>query len=117
MTTGSRRCLPRSGGPPTELFNTWNSCMNYSIRQTILRLFAPQHRLSCSWLVWRTLLTTLRLHGQNGRRESGAFLLGRRTGEYVRIVRFVPYDDLDPNCLDTGIVRFDGRFYSALWEL
>ncbi len=24
-------------------------------------------------------------------------------------------DDLDPHCLDTGIVRFDGRYYGALW--
>jgi proteasome lid subunit RPN8/RPN11 len=28
----------------------------------------------------------------------------------------VLYDDLDPHCLDTGIVRFDGRYYGALWE-
>jgi len=30
---------------------------------------------------------------------------------------FVLYDDLDPRCLETGIVRFDGRYFGALWEL
>ena len=27
------------------------------------------------------------------------------------------YDDLDPRSLDTGIVRFDGRHFGALWDL
>lgn len=27
------------------------------------------------------------------------------------------YDDLDPRCLDTGIVRFDGRHFGELWTL
>jgi proteasome lid subunit RPN8/RPN11 len=35
----------------------------------------------------------------------------------ARIERYVPYDDLDPNCLDSGIVHFDGRHYGKLWEL
>jgi proteasome lid subunit RPN8/RPN11 len=29
----------------------------------------------------------------------------------------VLYDDLDPNSLHTGIVRFDGRYYSDLWQI
>lgn len=91
--------------------------MNFSIARIINRLFAPQHRLSCSWLLWRRLLAELRRRGNHGRRESGAFLLGRRENSVGRIVDFVPYDDLDPHCLDTGIVRFDGRYYSDLWEL
>jgi proteasome lid subunit RPN8/RPN11 len=35
----------------------------------------------------------------------------------VRVTQFVLYDDLDPKCLETGIVRFDGRYFGALWEL
>ncbi|HEX5435579.1 MAG TPA: hypothetical protein VFW98_00360 [Gemmatimonadaceae bacterium] len=31
--------------------------------------------------------------------------------------RFVYYDDLDPRCLDTGIVIFDGAGYAPLWHL
>jgi proteasome lid subunit RPN8/RPN11 len=91
--------------------------MNFSIARTILRLFAPQHRLSCSWVLWHRLLAELRRRGYHGRRESGAFLLGSREGNVGRIVDFVPYDDLDAHCLDTGIVSFDGRYYSELWDL
>jgi hypothetical protein len=29
----------------------------------------------------------------------------------------VLYDDLDPRCLDTGIIRFDGRYFGGLWDL
>ncbi|HTA91571.1 MAG TPA: hypothetical protein VK745_18435 [Polyangiaceae bacterium] len=30
---------------------------------------------------------------------------------------FVLYDDLDPNCLESGIVHFDGRYFGALWAI
>ena len=91
--------------------------MSFSIAQTICRLVAPRARLSCSWFLWRRLLTDLRERGCSRSRESGAFLLGRRYGERSRIVDFVLYDDLDSHCLDTGIVRFDGRYFGQLWAL
>jgi proteasome lid subunit RPN8/RPN11 len=91
--------------------------MNYSIPGIIRRLLAPRHELSCSWFLWRRLLSKLRERGRGGRRESGAFLLGHRRNGRVRIVDFVLYDDLDPNCLDTGIVRLDGRYFGELWAL
>jgi hypothetical protein len=91
--------------------------MNFSIAEITSRLFAPRHKLSCSWLLWRGLLTGLRQRGRHYSRESGAFLLGRRSGNRVRILQFVLYDDLDPHCLDTGIVRFDGRHFGKLWDL
>jgi len=81
------------------------------------RLYAPRHELSCSWLLWHRLLAGLRQRGRYGRHESGAFLLGHRRDGRTRIVQFVLYDDLDPKCLDTGIVRFDGRHFGALWDL
>lgn len=90
--------------------------MNFSIRETISQLFAPRHELSCSWWLWRRLLAALRERGLHGRRESGAFLLGRRRGGRARIVDFILYDDLDPRSLVTGIVRFDGRYFDGLWE-
>lgn len=90
--------------------------MNFSIAQTICRLLAPWHSVSCSWFLWRRLLSALADRGRYSR-ESGAFLLGYRRDSRVRIVDFVLYDDLDPRCLDTGIVRFDGRHFSALWTL
>jgi hypothetical protein len=91
--------------------------MNFSIAETMRRLFAPRHELSCSWFLWRRLLARLRERGRNRSRESGAFLLGRRQDGRARIVDFVLYDDLDPHCLDSGIVRFDGRYFSELWAL
>jgi hypothetical protein len=91
--------------------------MNFSIAATMHRLFAPRHELGCSWRLWRRLLSGLRQRGR-GQRESGAFLLGRRdAGGRARIIDFVLYDDLDPHCLDSGIVRFDGRYFSDLWAI
>jgi proteasome lid subunit RPN8/RPN11 len=91
--------------------------MNFSIAEIMSRLCAPHHKLSCSWLVWRRLLHDLRQRGRNYTRESGAFLLGCRNGARARFVDFVLYDDLDPQCLDTGIVSFDGRHFGKLWDL
>lgn len=91
--------------------------MNFSIAAITHRLFAPRHELACSWLIWKRLLTGLRNHGR-GRGESGAFLLGRRDADgRARILDFVLYDDLDPHCLDSGTVHFDGRYFSELWAI
>lgn len=72
--------------------------------------------LTCSALLWRQLLVALRERGHRGQRESGAFLLGQPADQHARICAFTPYDDLDPHCLDRGIVHFDGRYYGALWQ-
>ena len=63
--------------------------------------------------MWLRLVRQLRLRGQ-GVRESGAFLLGSARGGPVR--GFICYDDLDPHCLDSGIIRFDGRGFVPLWK-
>jgi proteasome lid subunit RPN8/RPN11 len=63
------------------------------------------------------LKAKLRERGRNCSRESGAFLLGQRKDGRARIVDFVLYDDLDPHALDSGIVRFDGRYFSDLWAI
>lgn len=91
--------------------------MNFSIAQIIRRLFAPRHELSCSWFLWQNLTAKLRERGRACSRESGAFLLGHRQDGPARIVDFILYDDLDPHALDTGIVRFDGRHFGALWDI
>lgn len=90
--------------------------MSFSLRTTIRDLVAPEHQLSCSRSLWHTLLRDLARRGDS-RRESGAFLLGEQRQGRRRIVRCVPYDDLDPHCLDTGVVVFDGAGYGPLWEL
>jgi len=90
--------------------------MNFSIAATMYRLSAPRHKISCSWSLWRRLCKDLRRRGHNRTRESGAFLLGNVVECRRRIVDYILYDDLDPNCLETGIVRFDGRYFSDLWS-
>ena len=89
--------------------------MSYLTRSTMRSLVFPEHELSCSWFLWRRLVRSLRERGHSATRESGAFLLGAREFGRSRITDFVLYDDLDPHCLDTGIVRFDGSHYGKLW--
>ncbi|MCB0165005.1 MAG: hypothetical protein KDI79_12310 [Anaerolineae bacterium] len=89
--------------------------MTFSIRKIIRACIAPKYQLSCSSKLWQQGLTELRHRGQ-GRRESGAFLLGQQYGQRRVITQFVFYDDLDPACLDTGIVIFNGAGYGPLWE-
>jgi hypothetical protein len=91
--------------------------MNFFNLATIRRLFAPRHEMSCSFLLWLRLCEKLRERGRRCSRESGAFLLGRREDGRARVIDFVLYDDLDPHCLDSGIVRFDGRYFSELWAI
>jgi hypothetical protein len=61
------------------------------------------------------LLRELATRGE-GRRESGAFLLGRVTGRpsaVNEVIEVAFYDDLDPNSL-TGGITFNAVGYSAL---
>lgn len=98
--------------------------MSFSIPATIralaMSLLAPEHHLACPTPLWHAGLAELRRRG-GGRRESGAFLLGdvttRGRGERRRVQRFEYYDDLDPHCLDSGIVVFDGAGFGPLWRL
>lgn len=69
--------------------------------------------LRISVFLWLKLVWKLRKRGK-GVRESGAFLLGPASGGRVR--EFICYDDLDLHCLDSGIIRFDGRGFVPLWK-
>lgn len=64
--------------------------------------------------VWDKLIHDLRKRG-DGERESGAFLLGKVGGNLIS--EYICYDDLDPNCLDHGIITFDGSGYVPLWQM
>jgi proteasome lid subunit RPN8/RPN11 len=114
---GAQRCRQKSGDRLTEFFNTWSLCMNFFKAAIMQCLFAPRCELRCSLWIWWRLMSGLRQRGCGCSRESGAFLLGRRQNGMAQIVDFVLYDDLDPNCLSTGIVRFDGRYFGRLWEI
>lgn len=98
--------------------------MSFSIPATIralaTSLLASEHRLACPAPLWHSGIAELRRRG-SGRRESGAFLLGERAVrggmERRRVRRFVYFDDLDPRCLESGIVVFDGAGFGPLWRL
>lgn len=77
---------------------------------------SSEQKLRVSRWTWRRLILELRRRGQ-GRRESGAFLLGTRHANQAKVRAFVCYDDLDPTALDSGIVTFHGQGLKALWAL
>jgi hypothetical protein len=79
-------------------------------------LLGRKPRVVCDPRIWAAGVRELRERTLNGRRESGAFLLGRDEGDRKRIVEFVFYDDIDPRSLDTGIVHFAGNKLPVLWE-
>ena len=58
----------------------------------------------------------LRVRGQ-GRRESGAFLLGRWTGTHGVVTTITFYDQLDPNTYQDGFIQFHGDGLAKLWAL
>jgi proteasome lid subunit RPN8/RPN11 len=89
--------------------------MVFSMIANIIRRLRPTLRLSCPRPLWFRLLAELRERG-GGRRESGAFLLGRRRPDGTRrIESYVHYDDVDPDCL-RGWIEFDGSRMDEVWR-
>lgn len=85
-----------------------------SLISTLARIvFGPPPELVCRRDIWNAGVAELRRR-THGRREAGAFLLGRR-GKRREVEEFVFYDDIDPEALATGIVEIDGRRLGALW--
>jgi proteasome lid subunit RPN8/RPN11 len=77
---------------------------------------AADRCITISHLIWMSLVGELRHRGR-GRRESGAFLVGRKGDVERRVVRFICYDDLDHQALEHGIVTLHAAGMSALWDL
>jgi hypothetical protein len=73
---------------------------------------SPKLRINLS--LWRKLIHELNRRGLKGRRESGAFLLGKKGT--ILITQFICYDDLDPDAFSTGIITFDGDGFIPLWD-
>ena len=65
--------------------------------------------------VWPGLMADLRRRG-NGRRESGAFLLGRCLESRKIVEQWVPYEELDPAALNFEYVRLGMSAFSKLWD-
>lgn len=80
-------------------------------------LFSSPCRLKCDPAIWAAGVRELERRTLGGRRESGAFLLGRPEGQAKRILEFVFYDDVDPHALDTGIVHITSPALSRLWAI
>lgn len=86
------------------------------IRQAMQVFAPPKHRIVCSSTLWNSIISELHRRGR-GRGEAGCFLLGTNVGASARVVRPAFYDDLDPNAISSGMVRFDGRYYGKLWKI
>lgn len=64
---------------------------------------------------WSRMVEELAARGE-GRRESGAFLLGPRRGQRPKVTRIVYFDDLEPGSLN-GAVHLTTSAYTALWAV
>lgn len=71
-------------------------------------------KLQIPRLRWFQLICELDRRGGQIR-ESGAFLLGGRNS--IRADKFVYYDDLAPDCLKEGYIRFPGEGYVPLTRI
>src|SRR4051812_35684622 len=72
--------------------------------------------LESSAQLWVDLIEHLRLQG-SGVRESGAFLLGRKTDAGRVMTRFLPYEQLQVDALHDDYVALTAASFAKLWEL
>lgn len=81
------------------------------------KMFARRAWLRFRPDTWGRMIEELCRRGE-GRRESGAFLLGPREGcgRLLTVTRVVYLDDLDPSCL-VGNIHFHGEAYGKLWDI
>jgi hypothetical protein len=88
-----------------------------SLFRILLRTLAGHPpKLICRPLVWNEGVNELKQRA-GGKRESGAFLLGRTRGPVRVIEQFLFYEDVDPSCFAHGIVEFDGTRLGRVWEI
>lgn len=73
-------------------------------------------RLEAPAPLWAQLIEHLRLQG-GGVRESGAFLLGRKTEVGRVMTRFLPYEQLQVDALHDDYVALTAASFAKLWEL
>ena len=66
--------------------------------------------------LWTELMAHLRAQGA-GVRESGAFLLGSKTDAGRVVLRFVPYEQLQPDALSNDYVSLRADSFAKLWEV
>lgn len=76
----------------------------------------PAPLLEVPAALWAELMTHLREQGA-GVRESGAFLLGRKTDAGRVVQRFVPYEQLQPDAFSNDYVSLKADSFAKLWEV
>lgn len=79
------------------------------------QLLGRKALLRLSGATWASLLTELQRRGQ-GRRESGAFLLGTVDGQHPVVTEVVYFDELDADAL-TGSISLRAPAFSRLWDI
>lgn len=72
-------------------------------------------RLEVSPGLWAAILTHLREQGA-GVRESGGFLLGQVHNGVRKVTRFLPYEELQADALQTDFVHLSSASFSRLWD-
>ncbi len=68
-------------------------------------------KLTINKTLWSNLIIDLKGRGE-GVRESGAFLLGKPNS--YSIIDYIPYDELDKNALETGMIVFSSAGFVEL---
>jgi hypothetical protein len=66
--------------------------------------------------MWRQLIEHLRQQGA-GLRESGAFLLGRKTDSGRMMTQFLPYEWLQADALQRDYVSLTATSFAKLWDV
>ena len=90
--------------------------MRWFLNRLLGKLLGPPPRLRCARRVWNSGVEELARRTQDGRQESGAFLLGvDLPGGGQQILEFVFYDDIDPRALESGVVVIRQTALPRLW--
>ena len=72
-------------------------------------------QLSIARPLWERLMRELHSRTE-GRHESGAFLLGRKTPHNRCVLSIVYYDELDPHAYRTGVCVLEAPAFGLLWN-
>lgn len=75
----------------------------------------PDPTLRMQRSLWLGLGTGLHQRTE-GRHESGAFLLGTRSGANREATTVIYYDELDPRAYDTGVCVLHADAFGRLWD-
>ena len=76
----------------------------------------PETILSFPPMLWHNLIDELHRRTE-GQHESGAFLLGKRSGDCREVLSVVFYDELDTEAYSEGVVILHAASFGSLWDI